>query len=377
MAVVKKNNRWYVVLYMPPYGQQWFAGGTTKKEAELKEAELKLKKEAGTIGSAKYALGSFLDQWLETVKSNLASSTYESYVQTVNLHLKPALGNIALGKLKPIDIQRYYTAELNGGRKDNKKTVGSGLSSTTVLYHHRVLHRALETAVKWGLISRNPADMVDPPRKAKKEINTLNEKQIHILLSGIKDEYLYMPVFLAVMTGMRRGEILGLRWRDVDLQNGIIYVTQALYQRKAGIPTFTEPKTPQSKRAIQISDAVIKALEKHKAEQDKNRSYFTSKYAPYDLVCCMQDGKPINPESLSSYFADTTKRLGFPVRFHDLRHTHASLLLKAGINPKIVSERLGHNSIEITLNTYSHVMPGLQKEAADKFEEMLKNGTSH
>lgn len=376
MAVIKKNNKWYVVLYMPPYGQRWFAGGRTKKEAELKEAELKLKKEAGMLNSSNYALGNFLDQWLETIKPNLAASTYQSYEQTVNLHLKPALGNIALGKLKPVDIQKYYNIELEGGRKDNKKTVGRSLSSTTVLYHHRVLHRALETAVKWGLINRNPADMVEPPRKAKKEMKILNEEQIAKLLDAIKDEYLYIPVFLAVMTGMRRGEILGLRWQDVDLQNGIIYVKQALYQRKAGEPAFTEPKTPQSKRAIQISNAVIKALEKHKTEQEKAKLFFGDEYASYDLVCCMQDGKPINPESLSSYFADITKRLGFPVRFHDLRHTHASLLLKAGINPKIVAERLGHNSIEITLNTYSHVMPGLQKEAADKFEEILKNGIS-
>lgn len=230
----------------------------------------------------------------------------------------------------------------------------------------------MEQAVKLQLLSRNPSDYVDRPRGEKKEIALLSEREIKALMDSVKDNYFYMPVFLAVYTGMRMGEILGLTWQDVDLNRGVIQVRQNLYQRTPGEPLFRQPKTPGSRRTIDISPLVVKTLREHKKEQAKERLAWGEGYKEYNLVCCLQNGDTINPPTLSSKFRVIAQRLGLFVTFHGLRHVHASLLLKAGIPAKVVSERLGHSQISITQDLYSHVMPGMQKEAAHKLEELLK-----
>jgi integrase len=230
----------------------------------------------------------------------------------------------------------------------------------------------LEQAVKLLLINRNPADYVDAPKKEKKEIVVLSEQEVKLLLDAVKDSYLYMPVFLAIYTGMRMGEILGLTWQDVDLNRGVIQVKQNLYQRTPGEPLFKRPKTPGSRRTIDISPIVVKTLREHKKNQAKERLAWGEGYKNYNLVCCLQNGDTINPPTLSSRFRKIAQRLGLFVTFHGLRHVHAALLLKINTPPKIVSERLGHSQISITQDLYSHVMPGMQKEAARQLEELLK-----
>lgn len=345
----------------------------TKKEAEkwLSDTINKVNNDA-YIEPQKQTIGEYLKNWLENhSKPNLAVSTYRCYGVAIYQHIIPAIGNIPLSKLQPLHIQDMYAKDLAEGRQDNKKTTGKRLSPTTVNMHHRILHKALKQAMKWQLISRNPADLVDPPRKEKKEINILNEKQANMILKDIEGTYLYMPVFLAVYTGMREGEILGLTWKDVDFNRGVIRVRQILYQRTPGEPLFKQPKTAGSRRTIDISPIVVKTLKEHKKTQLKERMAFGEGYAGYDLVCCLQDGNPINPPTLSSAFRVRAARRGLFVCFHGLRHTHASLMLKAEVPAKVVSERLGHSQIGITMDTYSTVMPGMQREAANKLEELL------
>ena len=222
----------------------------------------------------------------------------------------------------------------------------------------------------WQLISRNPADMVDPPTKRKTEKIVLDEAQVNHLLENLKDTYLYMPVFLTVYTGEREGEVLALRWSDVDWEKNIIYVRQSLYQRTPGAAHFKTPKNKKA-RAIDVTAKVIRELKKHRKQQAVERMAFGPGYADLDLICCLQDGNPINPPTLGSVFRNRAAKMGLPVTLHGLRHTHASLLLKAGVPAKVVSERLGHSQISITMDLYSHVMPGMQQEAAKKLEDLL------
>lgn len=355
------------------YKQRWETCQGTKREAEKRLAELIQQANNGTyIKPEKITVAEYLDSWVETYgKANLSLSSYQRYKTGIEKHINPVIGNIPLSKLQPIHIQEMYSHDLAEGRKDNKKTVGKSLSPTTVLYHHRILHKALGQAVKLRLLSRNPSDYVDRPKKEKKEMVILLEREIKLLLDTVKNSYLYMPVYLAIYTGMRMGEILGLTWQDIDLNRGVIRIRQSLYQRTPGDPLFKQPKTPGSRRTIDISPVVVKTLREHKKNQTKERLAWGEGYKDYNLVCCLQNGDTINPPTLSSRFRVMAQRAGLFVTFHGLRHVHASLLLKAGIPAKVVAERLGHSQIGITLDLYSHVMPGMQKEAARQLEELL------
>ncbi|MBE3575506.1 MAG: site-specific integrase [Firmicutes bacterium] len=278
-----------------------------------------------------------------------------------------------LAKLTPLQVQEFIAHELKEGRVDNKKTPGPSLSAASVHYEFQVLHKALKQAVERQLIPRNPADFVKAPRGEKAELVVLTEEEVARLLDAVKESYLYMPTFLAIYTGMRLGEILGLRWQDVDLTRGQIHVNQANCQRKVGEPQFKKPKTAKGRRVIDISASVVQALKAHKKQQAKWRLAAGSAWQDFGLVCCLQDGRPMNPPNVSSHFADVTARLGLPVTFHGLRHTHASLLLKAGVPAKVISERLGHSTIAVTMDVYASVMPGMQREAANKLEDLLRS----
>jgi integrase len=324
------------------------------------------------IEPKKQTVKEYLTKWLENYgEHNLAPSTLESYKNIINNHLIPVLGAIPLQKLLPAHLQDYYSQALKGGRIDDKKKLGRALSPTTVLYHHRVIREALNHAMKSGILNRNVADMVKPPRKAKKEIQVLPEGDIGKLLDLFKGGYLYLPVYLALMTGMRAGEILAIRWADVDLKKGVININQSLRQRKVGQPEFQQPKTVGSRRTVEISPLVVKTLKKHFTEQQVDKFAFKDNYAKYNLVCCLQNGEPIHPGTLASRYYKITQAANIKINFHALRHSHATFLLKENISPKIVAERLGHSTTRLTMDTYSHVMPGMQKEAAKKLEKRL------
>jgi integrase len=226
--------------------------------------------------------------------------------------------------------------------------------------------------VKWQLLARNPVEAVEPPKVQRKEMRALDEDETASLLNLLVETRLYMPVMLAVTTGLRRGEILGLRWSSVDFSAGTITVTRSLEQTKNGL-RFKSPKTHRGRRSIAVGVVTVEAMRMHRAKQAEERLALGPVYEDHDLVCPRPGGRLWPPDMLSTAFSAMMRRSVLPkIRFHDLRHSHATHLLKAGIHPKVVSERLGHSSVGITLDTYSHVLPGMQKDAILKLDVALR-----
>lgn len=344
-----------------------------KKEAERWLSETIAAVNKGTyFEPVKTTVKEHLKDWLNTYgKQNLTLTTYAGYKIIVEKHLIPELGDISLSELKPKNVKDYYTKALESGRKDGKKMYGKGLSATTVSQHHRVLREALQHALELEMIVRNPCDAAKPPRKAKHEITFLPAEDATGIIELFRDSYMFIPVFLAVTIGARRAEILGLKWEDVDFENGTINIRRGLYVTADEGLFFKEPKNKTSKRSVAISPEVIKVLKKHKTEQKKDKLSAGAKHKEDDLVCCLPGGAMINPSSFSNRFHEVVSKAGHKVRFHDLRHAHASYLLKQGVHPKVVSERLGHSNISMTMDLYSHIAPTLQKDAADGLDKVL------
>lgn len=376
-CIVKRGKKYSIVLELErdpmdkeKRNQKWISGYRTRKEAEADLARKISEIERGTYFEAsKTSVSEYLEYWLETHKSTIAESTYNRYRNLINYQLVPGLGHIPISKLKPAHVQGLYSSMQKGERKDGQK---GSVSPTTIHHAHCVLHKAMDDAVKWQLIPVNPADSVTPPKRLRKECRVAVEKDVEKILETVKDTYLEMPVYLALSTGARLGEILGLQWKDVDLQNGVIYIRQGLMRRKTGEIVFSQTKTPKSRRAVEIGPETIAKLKHHQTRLKEWKLKAGPAWQKLDLVCCLQDGSLINPHSTSSRFHKITSKLGLKLGFHDLRHTHATILLKAGTNPKIVSERLGHSTVGMTLDRYSHVLPTMQREAAAVVEGFLK-----
>lgn len=350
--------------------QQWISVKGTKKEAEKKLAELLHQLDTGSFTKpSKTTLGEFLNRWLKDyVTPNLAPKMAEWYTYIVKTHIIPALGNTLLMQLKPEHLQRYYADKLAGGRSD-----GSGaLSPQTVRHCHVTIHYALETAMKWGIIVRNPADAVTPPPIQPKQMQTWNDEELRRFLEAIKKSPYYALFHLLLASGMRRSEALALRWRDVDLTMCQVYVTRSLQHLEDGTFVFKQPKTAKGRRSVALPPATVLVLRDHYEKQSETVARMKATLKDDDLVFCHADGTPLQPGSITHTWGKLVKRAGVKyIRLHDARHTHASLMLKQGIHPKIVQERLGHASIQITLDTYSHVAPGLQEAAAARFNEVF------
>ena len=343
--------------------QQWVSLKGTKKDAEKRLSELLGQLDNGNyIKPGKSTLSEFLKLWLrDYAKPNLSPGSFERYESIVRVHLTPNLGNIPLIKLRPEHLQKHYTVTLN-----------SGLSARTVRYHHVVLHIALKTAVKWGLLSRNVADAVDPPRTRNTEMNTWDEADIIHFLNAAKDTPYYALFHTALFTGMRRSELLALRWQDIDFIYGQISVSRGLHHLNDGSYIFTQPKSAKSQRTIALSPSAILALKEHHEKQRLEKIIQGISLSDDDLVFSHPDGNPLRPNTVSRAWTILAARAGLRViRLHDARHSHASLMLKQGTHPKIVQERLGHSTISVTLDTYSHVAPGLQEAAANRFDEAI------
>ncbi|MHB8084201.1 MAG: tyrosine-type recombinase/integrase [Dehalococcoidia bacterium] len=351
--------------------QQWISVKGTKKNAEKRLAELLHDLDKGTfIKPEKVTVKEYLERWLkDNVLPNVAPRTAEGYEHIVRQHLIPGLGSIILAQLKPEHLQRYYAEKLEGGRRDGK----GGLSARTVRHHHVTLHTALSIAVKMGLLMRNVADAVTPPRYQRHEFQTLTENEMHRALECAKDTPYYALLFLALFTGMRRSEILGLRWGDVDLLYSQISVVRSLHHLRNGQFVFRPPKTAKGRRTIALSPAAALVLNEHKKSQELIFRQTGDPLTDEDLVFCTSEGQPLLPDTITRAWMRMRDRLALHgVRLHDLRHSHATQMLKQNIHPKVVQERLGHASISLTLDTYSHVAPGLQKAAAEKFDEVMK-----
>ncbi len=349
--------------------QKWQRVPGTRKDAERELAKILHEMNTGAyVEPSKMTVGEYLDRWLEDyARPNVAAKTFERYHQIVRQHLSPALGHHPLSKLQPLHIQACYSKASASGRVDGR----GGLSPQSVLHHHRVLRQALSRAVKWRLLVVNPADAAEPPSPQRKEMQALDDAETAKLLRAAQGTWLHVPVALAVTTGLRRGEVLGLRWDDLNLDAGTLAVRQSLQQTKDGL-AFKQPKNGKS-RVVALPGLTIEILRQHRARQATEKLALGGVYDDQRLVCAAPTGKPYPPDNISGAFARLVGRAGVKkIRFHDLRHTHATQLLGQGVHPKVVSERLGHATVAITLDIYSHVLPGMQEDAAAKVDQALR-----
>lgn len=338
----------------------------TKSEAKRLLVQLLSERDTGIDAPpGKATVADFLQKWLTIhARENCSPKTARRYEQLIRVHIVPVVGERLLAKLKGPQIQEIY---IQARRK--------GLSARTALHCHRVLREALQYAVKWQLLVRNPADAVDAPRPERHEMRVLSNEEVDRLLEAADTTPYGTLIYVAVMTGLRQGELLGLRWDDVDLNAGRLHVRQTCQWLPREGFVFRQPKTYRSSRPVDIGPEAAERLHQHRGRQLQGRLVAGPAYRDNDLVFAGPTGAPIHPSNLRRAWLQVLDEadLGH-LRFHDLRHVHASLLLQDGVPPKIVSERLGHSGIAITMDTYSHVMPGLQAEAAARLEERFKKG---
>lgn len=355
----KRGNAWAVVVDIGSDAdgrrrQKWHSGFRTKREASEALTDILGKLSTGQyVAPSKLTVRSFLeDEWLPAVRARLRPLTFESYAANVRNHMTPRLGSIRLQALTPAMLNAMY-AEL-----------GETLSPRTVRYIHAILRRALADAVKWNRIARSPADAADPPSLRATQgraMKTWSADELQAFLEYVRDDRLAACWRFLAMTGCRRGEALGLRWRDLNLDAGRAMIMRAV----VGARAVSEPKSERGRRTIALDAGTVAALRAHRRAQAEERLAFGNAYEDSDLVFCREDGSPLWPRSLSRSFAAHVEAACLPkIRLHDLRHTHATLALQAGVHPKVVQERLGHSTISITLDVYSHVIPAMQEEAA-------------
>jgi integrase len=351
--------------YVGPDGKRRYVSGKTKEEARRNlrkargDAERSLVFDADNLG-----VGEYLDRWLsDSVRDTVKATTFERYEQITRLHLKPALGRVKLKALTPAHVRGLYREKLEAGS-----------SARTVRYIHTTLHKALKQAVMDGLIPRNATEAVKPPQQTREEMRPLTPEQAKHLLqvareTGNRLEALYV---LAIHTGLRQGELLGLKWDDVDLEDGSLQVRRTLTITKDG-PVFTTPKTAGSRRSVKLTSKATEALKRHLERQLGEIDRVGSLWSENGLIFASETGDPLDRRAVTTLkFKPLPKYAGLPeIRFHDLRHTCATLLLTRNVNPKIVSEMLGHATIAITLDTYSHVLPNMRDQAAAAMEEAL------
>lgn len=369
------KNSWAIVLEIGRDAvgkrqQKWHSVKGSREDADIELAKLLNKLHTGSyVRTSRLTVREYLKRWLaDYAKANVSNKTFERYDEIVRIHLVPSLGHHRLSALQPLHIQSCYSEAMLNGRKDRKE---GGLSAQTVLHHHRLLREALQQAVRWQLLARNPADSVEPPRPIRREMAVLTEGQTVELLKSLEATRLYVPVLLAVTTGLRRGEILALKWEDLDFDRATLTVRRSLERTNHGVH-LKEPKTRKGRRVVALPQMTIHALRRHKAEQAKERLALGPAYRDSGFVCARICGTPMDPSELTAGFAAHIREQDLPtIRFHDLRHGHATHLLRQGVHPKVVSERLGHSTIGITLDVYSHVMPDMQKEAALRIESAL------
>jgi len=336
----------------------------TKADAQRHQRELLTNLDKGLlIDIPKTSLGEFIDRWLrDYVEIRVSPRTAEGYHGIIRRYIRPNLGRVDISRLTPQHVQKLYSDMLK-----------KGLSATTVLHTHRLLSEILGHAVKWGVIIRNVCDAVDPPRPQRREMTALDSTQAQKLLEATAQSPYGAIFFLALYAGLRRSEILGLRWCDVDIPNKTISVNQTLHRLIGKGLVIGEPKTSHSRRAVKLPPDAVALLAGLRAKRRDQLEVLGIGWRESDFVFCDAHDRPMAPDTVSHNFSKIMKRLGFSrVRFHDLRHTHATLMLKQGVHPKIVSERLGHATVNITLDTYSHVLPGMQDAAVIAFEEAMK-----
>lgn len=337
--------------------------GRTRAEAATKLRALITAFESGSLDVPTTAnLRQYLRTWLEeAAKPTLRPRTFVTYEQVIRTHIVPDLGHIALRKLAPHHVQRW----LNG-------RAATGLSPRTCQHARAILRAALGRAVKWGYVSRNVAALVDGPRVVRPEIRPLTPEQARSLLAVAADHRMGALVTVAISLGLRQGEALALRWEDIDFENGVLQVRHALQFPKGGGWSLVEPKSDRSRRTVTLPQIATAALRAHSRRQKEDRLLAGSKWRENGFVFTTRVGTPLDPWGVIKAFKALLQGAGLPnIRFHDLRHTAATLLLAQGVDPRTIMETLGHSQISLTLNTYSHVLPAMQRDAAERMNRLL------
>jgi len=375
VAIRRRGDKWLVMVEMgkdPATGRRRRASVTmsSRRQAEAEEAKLRHEAAMGLdLEPTRITLAEYLDQWLDAVRGNVAPSTYRRYEGIMRRQVIPYIGGVALSKLRPLHVQQVYARLRRGGRAD-----GKALSPRSLLHVHRVLSEALKQAMLWQLTPRNVCDAVEAPKASRGDIRAIGPSEARELVeAALAEDSPYGDcAVLALHTGLRLGELLGLRWEDINLERGQLTVRRSLQHLPGREREFREPKTAHGRRTIPLGATAISVLDRLRRRQIGERLALGPGYRNEGLVLATSVGTPLNDGNVRRAFYRIASRAGVaPLRFHDLRHTHATLLLTRGVHPKVVSERLGHASIGLTLDTYSHVLPNLQEEAIRDFDAWL------
>lgn len=365
---VNGKPRWVAILHLGydenGKRQRKYLYGDTRKEAARKLADAQRTLDAGLTvqRNERQTLQQYMESWLRIAEPTVRPDTWLRYEQITRLHIVPTLGRTSVSKLTAQQVQELYSQKL-----------AEGLSPRTVRYIHATLRRALGEAAVLGIVARNVATMTKPPRLGHHEMHVLNERQARTLLEAAHGDRLEALWVLSVRTGLRRGELLGLRWHSIDLDQGALQVVAQLKWQRGGKWSLADVKTKHGRRRIMLSPPVVDALRAHRRRQLEERLELGEAWEDNDLIFCYPTRQPMPPSHVLRYeFYPLLKRAGLPqIRLHDLRHTCATILLGRGVNPKIVSELLGHATISITLNVYSHVLPDMQQQAAAAMDAAL------
>ena len=370
----RSENSWAIILYTGTDAegkprQKWHSVKGTREDAERRLTEILRQMDTYTyLDPGKITLADYLHQWQKDYcELNLAQNTLVRYKGIIKNHLIPNLGHHPLVKLQPLHVQSYYTEALKSGRADDK---GDKLSPASVRYHHAVLREALNHAVEWQLVFRNVCDAVRPPKLTKAEMVTLTKADIDALLLAAEGTSIFIPVAVAINTGMRRGEVLALHWKDVDLKAEEITIRRSVeWNREEKRHEFKTVKNEKPRR-IDITKKLAGTLKAWKAEQSKRKLALGKDYHKSDLVCTQDDGTMVSLDHTTKAFGRLARKCKLDITFHGLRHSHATMLIESGVPSKLVAERLG-NDVGIMEKTYAHVTPGMRRELVQKLEDLL------
>lgn len=357
----RADGRWEASFSLPD-GKRRFFYTRTQQEAAVKLRQARNALDTGMpLPTERLTVAVFAHQWLDATRPSIRPRTWQRYEEYLRIHVVPGLGKIPVARLGPADLERLYAAKLQ-----------AGLSPTTIAHLHTVIHTALAKALSWGLVGRNVAELATPPRVSRREMKTLDAAQARVFLQAAASDRFEALYVLALSTGMRQGELLGLRWQDVDLDAGTLSVTATL-QRGRGGYALTEPKTPRSRRRVFLAAPAVAALRRHKVRQLEERLRLGPAWQENGLVFTSEAGRPVNATNICRReFYPLLQRCSLPkIRFHDLRHTAATLLLERGMHQKIVADMLGHSDTGTTLNLYSHTTPAMHQAAAAVMGEIL------
>jgi integrase len=366
-SVTKKGNKWYIVVYLGyedgKKKNKWFSGYESKREAE-RDLPNKLQELQAGVRPSKESFNAFLERWIDYKRDHVRLRTVEIYQRTIRLHIAQNIGKLPLQDITPLHVTMFYR---------QLATQDKPLSNRYISQIHTLLHDSFDRAVKWGLKQRNIIDAVDSPKPVRKKfaVWSLDDAQRFLNADEVKDHRFYVAFLLALATGMRQGEILGLQWKDIDWQNNRLRVERTLTWVNREY-SFGPPKSESGERIISLPDDVMSALRRHKAQQNQERLKMIEFYNNRDLVVARINGNIVTQAFVRKKFTDLISKLDMPyIRFHDLRHTHASILLELGEKTKVLQERLGHSDYSTTMDIYTHVSRRLQDSTAALLQEGL------